>query len=254
MSQPFYVAASNSLPLPSYKEEPHPGGMLFVLTSVKDSTVNEEEYNNWYDEHGTLRLSCPGILNAARFKAGDSRLPEWFAVYELESVDVLESEPYKAQWALQTEWEKQMLADLTSLDRRVYKFLSRKTARDYDARAKEGHIFQYVGLDPSESLRSPELYQWYAEEHVPLLSSVPGWLRSTRWELVDAKGMAGSRANQNEGKVPQFLAIHEWESAVSFENPDFKTAISTEWRNSILESQNKDKEERRTWELCMKWE
>ncbi|KAH8812826.1 hypothetical protein F5884DRAFT_786498 [Xylogone sp. PMI_703] len=249
-----YVAAKATLPLPAYREESHPGGMLFVLTSAKGSTVDEEKFNIWYDtDHVPLRRSCPGVLDAARYQATDGKLPEWLASYELESVDVLESEPYKAQWAGMPDWERRMLTDLTVLDRRVYRLLSRKTSVDYDSRAKEGHVFQYVGLEPSAQLDSPELDRWYAEEHVPLLSSVPGWLRSTRWELVDAKGAAGSRPNDNADKIPRFMAIHEWESAESFQHPEFKRAISTEWRNSVMDRQTREKEERRSWKLYKIW-
>ncbi|OAA65397.1 Dimeric alpha-beta barrel [Niveomyces insectorum RCEF 264] len=255
MSDPGYAAAKANLPLPAYQQgEAHPAGMLFVLTSVKDSKVDQETFDNWYDtDHLPLRRSCPGISGAARYRGNDDKVPEWLATYDLESLDVLESEPYKAQWAAQPEWEKQMLADLSILDRRVYRFLTRSTVEGYATKAKEGHVFQYVGLEPSAQLGPAELDRWYAEEHVPLLSSVPGWLRSTRWELVDAKGAAGSRANSNEGKIPQFLAIHEWESPESFKNPDFKRAISTEWRNSVMDRQNKEKEERRTWKLHKKF-
>lgn len=255
MSDHGYVAAKSNLPQPAYRQEAYPGGMLFVLSSAKGSPVDEERFNTWYDtDHGPLRRSCPGVLDATRYQATDGRLPEWLATYELTSPDVLQSEQYKAQWANQPEWEKKMLEDLAILDRRVYRFISRKTALDYTARAKEGHIFQYVGLEPSARLGTAELDRWYAEEHIPLLSSVPGWLRSTRLELVDAAGAAGSRPNANEDKIPQFIAIHEWDTAQIFEHSEFKRAISTEWRNSVMERQNKDKEERRTWQLYKKWE
>jgi hypothetical protein len=255
MSDPGFVAAKANLPLPTYGKESHPGGMLFVLSTAKGSEVNEDKFNTWYDtDHAPLRRSCQGILNARRYQATDSKLPDWLAAYELESVDVLESEAYKSQWAGMPDWEKNMLRGLTTLDRRVYRFLSRKTADDYASRAKQGHIFQYVGLEPSAQLGTEELDRWYDEEHIPLLSTVPGWLRSTRWELADAKGAAGSRPNSNEGKLPQFMAIHEWESSERFAHPEFKRAISTEWRNSVMERQNKDKEERRSWQLYKEWE
>lgn len=256
MTDPGFPAARPNLPLPAYSpDSAHPGGMLFVLTSTTGSKVDEEKFNTWYDtDHAPLRRSCPGVLNAARYKAGDNKLPEWLATYELETVEVLESEPYKAQWAKAPDWERQMLGDLAILDRRVYSFISRKTAQDYATRAREGHVFQFVGLEPSAHLDKAELDRWYAEEHVPLLSSVPGWLRSTRWELVDAKGAAGSRPNANEGRIPRLMAIHEWESPESFEHPEFKRAISTEWRNSVMERQNKDKEERRSLRLFKKWD
>lgn len=184
MSDPGFVAAVAKLSLPTYLQESNPGGMLFVLMSIKNSSVSEERFHAWYDDdHIPLRLTCPGILSASRYQATDNAVPEWLAAYELTSVDVMASEPYRAQWVALRDDEKEMMNSLPILDRRVYTFISRHTAEDYATRVKKGHILQYVGLEPSSTLGKAELDRWYSEEHIPLLSSVPGWLRTTRWGI-----------------------------------------------------------------------
>mgnify|MGYP002525410685 CR=1 FL=1 len=55
----------------------------------------EEEFNRWYqEEHLQELLGVPGILSAARYEATKSG-PKHLAVYELESVDVINTDAFK---------------------------------------------------------------------------------------------------------------------------------------------------------------
>ena len=60
----------------------------------RDLRSLEEEFNKWYnEEHIFERLSVPGVLSAARYESVVSG-PKHLAVYELESIDVLQSPEY----------------------------------------------------------------------------------------------------------------------------------------------------------------
>jgi hypothetical protein len=68
-------------------------GLLMVGTDVPAD--KEAEFNRWYnEEHLAERLSVPGFLNVARYEALKGE-PKHLAYYELESVEVLESDTYK---------------------------------------------------------------------------------------------------------------------------------------------------------------
>lgn len=69
-------------------------GLLLVLADP--SPVIEEEFNDWYDtEHLPEREALPGFETARRYRSiGDG--PAYLAVYDLEALSVLESEPYLA--------------------------------------------------------------------------------------------------------------------------------------------------------------
>ena len=70
-----------------------PRGLLVVMNDVPPE--HEEEFNRWYtEEHLPERKTCPGFLSARRFVAVEGT-PKYIAIYELENVDVLESEAYK---------------------------------------------------------------------------------------------------------------------------------------------------------------
>ena len=79
-------------------------GLLMVWTDVPAD--KEADFNRWYnEEHLAERLSIPGFLSAARYEAVKEG-PKHLAYYELESVDVLESDAYKRVQAHPTEWTK----------------------------------------------------------------------------------------------------------------------------------------------------
>lgn len=64
---------------------------------------------------------------------------------------------------------------------------------------------------------------WYQEEHIPMLSRVPGWLASRRFSLSMATGNA-----------PHYLALHEWRDEEAFEAQEYKVAIDTPWKWRVI--------------------
>ncbi|MEF2978083.1 hypothetical protein [Subtercola sp. YIM 133946] len=55
---------------------------------------HEDEFNRWYnEEHLPERAAAPGFLSARRFIAIEGA-PRYLAMYELDNVDVLNTEPY----------------------------------------------------------------------------------------------------------------------------------------------------------------
>jgi hypothetical protein len=66
-----------------------------------------------------------------------------------------------------------------------------------------------------------DMEAWYVEEHIPMLLAVPGWRRSRRYVLIAGDG-------------PTYLSLHEIDSHAAFEQPEYKAAISTRWRNRIV--------------------
>jgi len=126
--------------------------------------------------------------------------------------------------------------------------ISRQTKPGFEGGATQ-RIYHPVGLQPrpGSDMTDKEMHDWYEDEHIPLLSKVPGWLRSTRWELLDVKG-----ANMREvdaSKVSRFLAVHEWESEEVFGTKESKRATSTEWRERVMERIDKGAEERRQFRV-----
>ncbi|TMF92012.1 MAG: hypothetical protein E6I08_00840 [Chloroflexi bacterium] len=94
-----------------------PRTMLVVLSDIAPEL--ESDFLRWYDEeHIPQRLAVPGFRRAARFQAGPPPVsgsglevespPRHLAVYEMDSVEVLESEPYRRLIANPTEWTRRI--------------------------------------------------------------------------------------------------------------------------------------------------
>ncbi|KAF8161752.1 hypothetical protein K438DRAFT_306327 [Mycena galopus ATCC 62051] len=92
------------------------------------------------------------------------------------------------------------------------------------------HYLVLNGMTPDD-VAEQAFNDWYRQEHIPMLSAVPGWRSSARFRLLSA--------SQNP---PRYLALHEWEIRDAFETPEFKAARNTPWRTQVVVEQVKKKE------------
>lgn len=95
-----------------------PRGLLLVMMDV--APEDEAELNRWYDEqHLPERAGCPGFLTARRFMAVDGT-PKYLALYDLESVQVLDSPAYRQLLEFPSPWTKEIGSLLTGNKRQVF--------------------------------------------------------------------------------------------------------------------------------------
>ena len=85
-------------------------GTGLMLVGADIPADKEGDFNKWYqEEHLQELLGVPGILNAARYEATKSG-PKHLAVYELESVDVIDTAAFKNR--PRTEWGSRVSPNL----------------------------------------------------------------------------------------------------------------------------------------------
>ena len=77
---------------------------------------------------------------------------------------------------------------------------------------------------PAEA--TDDLNAWYADEHIPMLLGVPGWLRIRRFRLTRAL----------DAPSPDFLSVHELAGPEVLTEPGYRAAISTPWRDRVVAS------------------
>ncbi len=189
--------------------------LLFVYSSP--GPVDLAEFTDWYDnEHVPNRLATPGFGAVTRFRALDGVKPEWLATYEIKP-GTLETPAYKALWENSSEREKRIMSTVATLDRRVYSLVS-----DSGPTGAAPPVLMAVSMSVPESAEA-DMEAWYVDEHIPMLLAVPGWRRSRRYVLTS-------------GDAPRYLSLHEIDSHAAFDRPEYKAAISTPWRNRIVES------------------
>ena len=195
-------------------------GLFYVYTDP--GTVPEAEFHDWYDhEHGPLRMAVPGFVGGYRYGALDEAKPPWLVLYDLDSPDVLDSPEYQALGATASERDKTVGAGLATLDRRIYTQLS----SDGTAPDEPAPVLLAVALSVPAGAED-DLQAWYTDEHIPMLLEVPGWQRIRRFRLV--RGM--------DGPAPEFLSVHELAGPQVLEEPGYRAAISTPWRDRIVSS------------------
>ena len=192
--------------------------LLLVYSSP--GAVDLAEFNDWYDnEHVPARLATPGFGAVARYRATDGLKPDWLATYLIKP-GTLDTPAYKALWENASEREKRIMSSLSALDRRVYSLLSDSWADGADsALAGPAPVVMAVSMSVPPAAEA-ELADHYEQEHFPLLLAVPGWRRARRYVLTS-------------GTAPRFLSLHEVDSSAAFDEPEYKAALSTPWRNRI---------------------
>ena len=94
-------------------------GKGMLLTSMDVDPEHEADFNRWYDrEHLEERVAIEGFIEARRYVAEEGA-PKYLCLYSTESIDVLDSTPYKTRLANPTEWSKTTMARFKNMIRSV---------------------------------------------------------------------------------------------------------------------------------------
>jgi hypothetical protein len=156
-------------------------GLLLVMTNIPAEI--EGEVNDWYDtEHIPERLAIPGFVGAQRYRAVEGG-PAYQALYDLESVAVLDTPEYVQLRENQSEQTLRIMSQLPNLQRSVYTQIHPKGATAEAAPVGTGALL-LVGIAPPPG-HEEEFEAWYDTEHIPRLAAVPGVLRARRFAPVD---------------------------------------------------------------------
>jgi len=213
-------------------------GLLYVYTDPgPDGPVTEAEYHDWYDhEHGPARMTVPGLTAACRYQAIDGQAPPWLALYETASLDVLDSPEYKALVAGGSDREKFIMSHLATLDRRVYEQISEDRPAGVPVAAGPAPaILSVANTVPPET--EDDMAAWYEQEHIPMLLEVPGWRRIRRYRLTGCSGRGSTGGSGGPGwSAPDWLSLHELAGPEVLEEPAYRAAVSTPWRDRIVAS------------------
>lgn len=210
-------------------------GILYV-TMQPSADLPAAEFHDWYNnEHGPLRLRLPFIHNGFRYRARDLEgegkgKPEWMAIYDTDDMDKFNSESYLALRGppVQTQRERNIRPSV-AIDRRSYDLVSTREASDFKKLEKienygRGNVMVAVNLKLKSGHSGEELDKWYEEEHIDLLSKVPGWLRTRRYKTA---------AIDKKDEV-DYLALHEFAPENGLGGKEAEAAIDTPWSKDLL--------------------
>lgn len=152
------------------------------------------------------------------------------AVYDITDMAELTKDSYlrlRAQ-PVKSQREAETMAKI-KVDRKLYDFIESRESPEFKSLEKvenegEGNVVVAVFFDLQDGEGKKEaLDKWYREEHIDLLSKVPGWLRTRRFvtSSIDPKAPV------------EYLALHEYKPTNGLGGPEFIHATSTPWNAEI---------------------
>jgi hypothetical protein len=209
--------------------EHRPTGLLAVWLHVPPE--HEDEFNAWYNtEHIQQITSIPGFINGRRYMALES-VPKYLALYELHDETITAGSEFQHVLANPTPWSARM--------RDFYQgYRIRNTYRllfvSGEGPAKDAPYVYIVKTDIPADIES-DFNEWYNNEHIPALASVPGCYRARRFLAVDGQ--------------PKYMAVYELENPEVIKGTAWAKARDTAWTEKIRPHvQNLD---RRVYQLIL---
>lgn len=225
-------------------------GLLYVTMQPKEG-LPESQFHDWYNnEHGPTRLRLPFCVNGFRYRASDlgssppsAEKPEWMACYDITDMADLTKETYLRlrDQPVKSKREAETMAQI-KVDRKLFDFVESQQSDNFKVLEKvenegEGNIVVAVFIKPG-GVAGEEIDKWYREEHMEMLSKVPGWLRTRRYvtSSIDPKA------------AKEYLALYDYAPKNGLGGPEFAAAISTPWAKELLSKSENDRY-RRVYDL-----
>ncbi|KAK2794681.1 hypothetical protein FQN50_009866 [Emmonsiellopsis sp. PD_5] len=226
-----------------------PPGLLSV-TMHPHPSLPLPSFHDWYNnEHGPTRLRLPFIPNGLRFRTLDtlpnpnpnpnpndeSTLlpPAYLAIYDITDMAELTRPAYQRlrRDDVKSSREKETMAQI-DIDRRLYDFVEQWVAPGYislDELSQDGAGRVLVAISQTlhpGAANEVEFNTWYRDEHMVLLSKVPGWLRTRRFVT--------SSIDSNKAGGIEYLSLHEYSTATVPNSPEIHSANRTPWREKVM--------------------
>jgi hypothetical protein len=186
-----------------------------LLVGFDFTNAHEDEFHDWYDlEHVPERQRVPGFGACDRW-ISTTNPKHAVASYELDSLDVLQSAPYRAIAGENLSvWSKRV----APMCKRLIRFDGEQILPGDQAAPSGagGLLVNAMNVDPAHEA---EFNEWYDHEHIPALAAVPGTLRARRFR-------------DNTG-THRYLALYHLASPAVSLTDAWKQAAGTSWTERL---------------------
>lgn len=184
-------------------------GLITVWLNV--AAEHERELNDWYKkEHLKQVVALPGFIRARRYAVEDAPL-KYLAWYETVDENVEPGPHFQKVIAQPTEWSQRMRM-LYGEQRERFNF---RLMRDVGRVAETDTPWLYIVHTDIPDNVVDEYNEWYDNEHLPRLVTVPGVVRARRYTAVGAN--------------PRYLTAYELTDKNAFESAEGLQARKTPW-------------------------
>ena len=182
-----------------------------LLVAFDYTNAHADEFHDWYDlEHVPEREAVPGFGLCNRWLCVDQPNVA-VASYELDNINVLRSDAYKAIGGDNlTVWSKRV----TAMCDRLLRFEGEQiTPGDAEAPANAGG-FLLNAMDVTPEVED-EFNKWYDEEHIALLSEVPGCIVARRYRMASDAPMTRKYVATYHLEDPEVTKTEAWSKAAN---------------------------------------
>lgn len=115
------------------------------------------------------------------------------------------------------------------MDRKLYDLVHEEKSKEFKRLEDVGNegveaVLVSVTLEFEGEEGAREWEEWYKEEHIGMLSKVPGWLRTRMYKTssIDSKAKR------------EYVAIHDYKPQNGLGGTEFQAAVSTPWAKRML--------------------
>ncbi|KAK3684109.1 Alpha/Beta hydrolase protein [Podospora appendiculata] len=203
-------------------------GMLYV-TMQPQAGLSLDQFHEWYNnEHGPTRLCIPTIfINGLRYSAIDGKQPHFLAAYDVTDMAHLETPTYLELRANRSPREADTIGQV-DVERSFLDLVYAQQSPDFvpieqrtDAEA-EGLVLVTVEASLKKGVEgaADAVVKWYREEHIPMLTKVPGWLRSRVFCTPSA--IEGASAGDT-----RIVTLHDYAKTNGMGGPEHQATMAT---------------------------
>ena len=211
-----------------------------ILVRTNSPGADESEWNNWYEtQHIAARLAIPGFLCIRRFKLSNGLPtdfaipgPQYLALYEVETQDVLSSKPYLALVQHEASLPNDSFEARTRAQPDISRGIFRQIFPDsdsYSIPADSDYLLAVGHADlPAQVL--DEYHAWYNTEHIPSYLQIPGVLNARRFMIQPTPSGEPSKLGPY---APDYAALYDLTSDDLFDSDAFRQRSSTPWSTRV---------------------
>jgi hypothetical protein len=206
-----------------------------LVLSDPGSSIPEDEFNEWYDdEHVPKLVEVPAFLNGTRWRSIDDSKPRWAATYEIGTYDDTLGPAWLPIASTRSEREKRVMYGSERMEVRTYvpyegsdKLPKPSELYNPDQPAR---YLQVASVDVTPE-GEEEFHRWYDQEHIPKITTIPGWVRSRRYRLKNWERIAQDATDKTP--VMKWCAVHEYTNIDWLNNPKEDGKFVNEWTKKV---------------------
>lgn len=189
-----------------------------LFSEMTPAEAWEAEFNSWYDEeHIPVRMELEGFAGAQRYKRNER---DYLAVYDLASVEALETPSYQQLKNAPSQQTERMLGSVAKFSRYIGRGIGSVSS---SANMLEAPVLYAVFFEAAAS-ELADFDAWYALDHVPILMECEDWLGCRRFELTASHPHSHNR-----------LALHYLAREDALRSEARLRARNTPWRQRLSE-------------------